>query len=719
DSYSITEVYTAFPDFDEQTIIYTDEWGIGRRRMNLAKVFNVVVPFNNYENIGNALCDLDEVLYVDPLLGAGRDMKRSIKNTDERILTNDYYFATLPRQLYLDDPANEDDDPETLDGTDINAPEAWDIYTGYGPNPNGEEDEGYHEKDYIQIGFFESGGVNTNHEDLKPAPGSPHGDGSQDGSRRVGDHGTYVAGIAAGRTNNQDGISGIDWNSETFVTACEATDKPRAWYQQTYPNSWQREMSHHLNLLIGRREGNDVRCQIVNVCTYWDHAVSSVVEQYNNVYKANTTIVASAGNVSEAELQNVHMPATNFIHTVINVGGTSYRENMWDDVASRSDFMDVAAPCDQIVSTDVDGTYRILSSGTSFSTPLVSGLAALLAGYYKETHTTVENDVIEMEDMHCEDIQNIIRYSAKLPEDEPGNAIQEDGPLDIMVGEKPWNDYVGCGQIDMQAALNYLNDPWELRHFTYNYGDENERVTTSYWDWEHNAQNGNYHPIYKLKGVPGFQDGTSRARRAKVTIYVDVDPGYEYYVWGRGAPGDQDLGTLGYYRINPCWQLEDGRGGIADGNNVYDVPFTLASKRNGVSSIVVSTWVYQELGGGRNWYPCSPEDVRFAWTVLFNTIPLDAPYVSEHIPDIYFLDACYPNPFNSGTMLSYYVNVPSVVNLSLFDTNGRLIQEVFKDQKLPGKYRYPVSLNHLPTGTYLLRLSNPSEMSMQKITLVK
>jgi|GEM_PF-2187237 len=83
------------------------------------------------------------------------------------------------------------------------------------------------------------------------------------------------------------------------------------------------------------------------------------------------------------------------------------------------------------------------------------------------------------------------------------------------------------------------------------------------------------------------------------------------------------------------------------------------------------------------------------------------------------LDTNYPNPFNSSTTIRYGVPVAGEVRLSLFDTAGRLVEQIVTGT-VPAGYHSVTwnGINH-PAGLYILRLEAGGVIKTAKMVLVK
>lgn len=81
--------------------------------------------------------------------------------------------------------------------------------------------------------------------------------------------------------------------------------------------------------------------------------------------------------------------------------------------------------------------------------------------------------------------------------------------------------------------------------------------------------------------------------------------------------------------------------------------------------------------------------------------------------------ATYPNPFNPTTILSYQMIESDVVEIALFDLNGKEIRTLFNGNKSEGMHQISINGDHLSSGKYLVRLRTSKSVDSAVITLVK
>lgn len=78
-----------------------------------------------------------------------------------------------------------------------------------------------------------------------------------------------------------------------------------------------------------------------------------------------------------------------------------------------------------------------------------------------------------------------------------------------------------------------------------------------------------------------------------------------------------------------------------------------------------------------------------------------------------------PNPFSSSTKISYHLKQQTMVNLMVYDLNGRLIATLSEERKNPGSYQIDWWPANLESGLYLLVLQTENSTDYQKVLYKK
>ncbi|MEZ4702619.1 MAG: S8 family serine peptidase [Rhodothermales bacterium] len=177
-----------------------------------------------------------------------------------------------------------------------------------------------------------------------------------------GTHGTWVSGAATAVTNNTDGIAGMSWNAHFMAlnTANATTDF----------------LVSSVDVLRGYLYAVEKGADIINVslggqgsCLFFEQDIIDFA------YDNNVLVVSSAGNEGVNIDETPSSPAS--CRHVLSVGAT-FKSS--DGIASFSNYgmtVDTYAPGTSIDVTNTGGTYS-QAQGTSFSSPLVAGLAAMV-----------------------------------------------------------------------------------------------------------------------------------------------------------------------------------------------------------------------------------------------------------------------------------------------------------------------------------------------------
>lgn len=213
-------------------------------------------------------------------------------------------------------------------------------------------------------------------------------------------HGTHVAGIANAVTNNGTGIAGVAWDARTLpvriISATGATSS---------------------NIALGIIYATDHGATVINLSLGGPGWVKVERDAVNYAADHGVIVVASAGN---DETSTPDYPAS-YDH-VISVASTTSSNNR-SSFSNFGEYVDVAAPGSGIYSTLYNNTYGTMD-GTSMAAPHVAGVAALVRS---AGHATTLDAITEALLCSAQDL-----------------------------GASGWDQYLGWGLIQANAAVNYL-----------------------------------------------------------------------------------------------------------------------------------------------------------------------------------------------------------------------------------------------------------------------
>lgn len=410
-------------------------------------------------------------------LSANPNIEYAEKNAIYRadIIPNDPYFT---QQWGL----NNTGQTGGTAGADIDAPEAWDIFTGnsnvtvavidtgidYGQNDlqanmwtnlgetgNGKETDGI---DNDGNGFIDDWhGWNFVSSNNNPMDDNSYG---------WTYHGTHVGGIIGARTNNGIGIAGVCWNVKLMAV------KALNWQGGGTADALINAVDY------ARINGANV------INASWGGTVYSSA-LYQAVARAQTAgilFVAAAGNDGADNDAIPHYPSSYDIDNIVSVLSTDHN----DAISSFSNYgfysVDLGAPGGSddnrsnpanILSTEINNEYQRLA-GTSMAAPFVSGTAALVLGQ-RPTIDWWQNKTILLKSvthrssllLKCRTSGRLNAHSALIygtpvlpaaPSNLSGTAIRNGGSFDITLtwtdnsnNETGFNIYMKSGNIYQQV----------------------------------------------------------------------------------------------------------------------------------------------------------------------------------------------------------------------------------------------------------------------------
>jgi subtilisin family serine protease len=175
-------------------------------------------------------------------------------------------------------------------------------------------------------------------------------------------HGTMVAGCASARTNNGVGISGIGFKTKLLFTKHYADDQAPGDYSS--------------NLYEGILYAATHGARIIN-CSWGNYNRSTIAQDIITyvTHDLNCVVIAAAGN---SNIENPIYPASyDYVVSVANSNSSDVRSPF----SNFGKTIDIIAPGFSILTTVFNDGYSF-ESGTSMSSPIVAGAAALVWSKY-------------------------------------------------------------------------------------------------------------------------------------------------------------------------------------------------------------------------------------------------------------------------------------------------------------------------------------------------
>lgn len=175
-------------------------------------------------------------------------------------------------------------------------------------------------------------------------------------------HGTHVAGTIAALANNGQGVVGVNRNGQLKLHIVKVFGNNGNW-------AWGSTLIAAANACVSN--GSTIISMSLGGPSY----SFSEEKAFEQIYNSGVIIVAASGNNGST---GYSYPAS--YPSIISVGAINSGKGL-ASFSQRNDQVDLVAPGVGVRSTFPDDSYRSLS-GTSMSTPHVSGVAALVWSHY-------------------------------------------------------------------------------------------------------------------------------------------------------------------------------------------------------------------------------------------------------------------------------------------------------------------------------------------------
>ncbi len=213
-------------------------------------------------------------------------------------------------------------------------------------------------------------------------------------------HGSFTTGFSSATVDNVTGVAGTGFHCKYLPVKISSGGTLNKAYD-------------------GIVYAADHGCQIIN-CSWGSFGGGSFGQDVIDYATINMgrLVIGAAGNADNSDL---FYPAS--YKYVLSVAGTDSTDGKWFD-SSYGCTVDVCAPADKVYGTVFDDTYTT-SSGTSFASPMVAGIAGLVMWQFP-AYTPLQ-------------VAEQVRVTAD--------------PIDTVPGNAPYAYHLGRGRVNMFRAL--------------------------------------------------------------------------------------------------------------------------------------------------------------------------------------------------------------------------------------------------------------------------
>jgi|GEM_PF-7027468 len=177
--------------------------------------------------------------------------------------------------------------------------------------------------------------------------------------------------------------------------------------------------------------------------------------------------------------------------------------------------------------------------------------------------------------------------------------------------------------------------------------------------------------------------------------------------WSASHPDGRDL----KYNIYICALSDSEEAALVPiGNQVTGNSLTLTNLQKGTRYL----WAVVASDG-----QAFTEGPIWSFTTKGISTGLISNETSKGIPDKYKLYQNYPNPFNPITTFKYALPKSSIVTLSIYDLNGRIINKLVNEHKTAGYYSVQWDATCYSSGIYFYQLEAGDFIEVSKCVLIK
>jgi beta propeller repeat protein len=327
---------------------------------------------------------------------------------------------------------------------DIDAPEAWDLQTG----------------DDVVVGVIDTG-VDYTHRDLNDNmwtnPGETAGDRiDNDGNGFVDDvygydfvyedsdpmdvygHGTHVSGTIAAEANNNEGVTGVNWNAKIMALKFLSDDGWGYTFDAIeaveYATLMKKNYGVNINLTSNSWGGGG-----------YDQGLYDAIAAAG---KAGQLFIAAAGNYSNDNDTYPFYPATYDLDNVISVAATNHNDGLTYFSNYGATTVDLAAPGENVLST-IPGNGYATYSGTSMATPHVSGVVSLLLS----EDSSLSNQEVKELLLKVDPLASLNGKMVSGGRLNAFNALSELGPPNEIIGTEDDDIITGTNRRDRISGL--------------------------------------------------------------------------------------------------------------------------------------------------------------------------------------------------------------------------------------------------------------------------
>lgn len=480
-------------------------------------------------------------------------------------------YVAFAEADYAVEPTLQPNDPSfgnQWHHNNVNSQQAWDITTG---------------SSSVLVGVCDTG-FDVNHPDLGPNLRTDLAYNAHDGTNNIYDangHGTGSAGTLGAVGNNATGVAGANWDVDIIPVRIAISDGNSSAYIST------------MATCIEYAADNGAR--VVNL-SYGGIQYETINAAAQYLRARNGLLFMSAGNSGQE-----HADYPDFT-SFVGVGATDRNDNR-ASFSSWGTYVDITAPGVEILTTYPNNRY-VYYSGTSFSSPLTAGIAALMvAANPNITPDEIENGLFSTAvDIGAAGDDNVFGHGLVDASAAVAYALNAGGmnppTAEIVVSA---NSVAFGTPIDFDGGNSSDTDGGSIVSYDWDFGDGNTSNQVAINDHVY-AQAGSYEVTLTVTDNDGLSDSASTSVQVTTDLPSAVitieNPATSYaveeLVYFNGLSSSDPDGTIVQYD----WEFGDGAVGSGinashaySSTGTYSVTLTVTDNAGAMNSSSVDVTV--------------------------------------------------------------------------------------------------------------------------------
>jgi hypothetical protein len=202
---------------------------------------------------------------------------------------------------------------------------------------------------------------------------------------------------------------------------------------------------------------------------------------------------------------------------------------------------------------------------------------------------------------------------------------------------------------------------------------------------------------------------TTKSVRGEVVKNLFNVPSTNEYTWSM---------TASTYRSQFDIAMNDFRS-VGEGTGCFVFLFHDPFTRQGYLNGIVIQWMGEMLDSLKTNYGNRIKFVTLSEAADHFKVQTNVATIATGIPDHFFLEQNFPNPFNPATTISYQIPTADCVKLTVYDMMGREAAVLVNKEQPAGRYTVQFDGKKMSSGLYFYQMQSGKIVETKRMLLLK